>query len=108
MLAPHIYAVDSAAIWSAHVPSENGYVVDHAVLVLSKRQNGLSRAESLWHEHFPDEPFNILAEIDAAPLVTDTKTSGTGRASQTTMSRITYDIIAAAERQMAFHYQVLF
>lgn len=107
MLAPQIYAIDSAAVWNAHAPFEDGYVVDHAILGERARQDGLVRAESRWRLHFPDEPFNILAEIDAAPLTADTASSRTRTADAARpRSRIKYDIIAAAERQMAFHYQV--
>ena len=41
MLAPHIYAVDSAAIWKAHAPSAKGYAIDHIVLYVGKRKHGL-------------------------------------------------------------------
>ncbi|CAM9093288.1 unnamed protein product, partial [Ascophyllum nodosum] len=105
MLAPHIYAVDSAAVWKALVPSEEGCVIDHAVLDASQRQQGLLRAETLWVSNFPEEPFNMLEEIDTAPLVADTAAAAPEGAARSE-SRITYDIIAAAERQMAFHYQV--
>ena len=104
MLAPHIYAVDSAAIWKLHEPSQEDYVIDHAVLGPRERQRGLLRAEALWVSIFPDEPFNILAEIDTAPFVVDTAPAHEG--AMRLESRITYDIAAAAERQMAFHYQV--
>lgn len=109
MLAPHIYAIDSAAIWEANVSSERGYVVDHAVLDARARQLGLARAKTLWKASFPNEPFDILDEIDTAALVTDTTSTSSPRDAEPAVyaeSRITYDIIAAAERQMAFHYQV--
>ncbi|CAE8727850.1 unnamed protein product [Polarella glacialis] len=63
-------------------------------------QEALKRGQLLWEQAAPNEPFDITAQLKQAPLVEDVV------GSSNVNSRISYDLAAAAGRQMAFHYQV--
>lgn len=102
MLCPVKYVVDSAAMWSAVSPKENSYIVDHVLLVDAARKRGIEEARRFWEARFPQEPYDITSSLKTAPLQEDAEESVEVKAA----SRISYDIVAAAERQMAFHYQV--
>ncbi|CAE8589999.1 unnamed protein product, partial [Polarella glacialis] len=63
-------------------------------------QEALKRGQLRWEQSAPNEPFDITAQLKQAPLVEDVV------GSSNVNSRISYDLAAAAGRQMAFHYQV--
>lgn len=105
MLCPVKYVVDSPAIWSAFTAQEHG-IVDHKLLKGRLRQTGRERAEHIWKSMFPDEPFDVSKMLENAPFRETGYYTVEEQHSEKSESRITYDIIAASERQMAFHYQV--
>eukprot|EP00178_Gracilaria_changii_P018986 TRINITY_DN551_c0_g1_i2.p1 TRINITY_DN551_c0_g1~~TRINITY_DN551_c0_g1_i2.p1 ORF type:complete len:255 (+),score=29.47 TRINITY_DN551_c0_g1_i2:341-1105(+) len=108
MLCPVKYATDSAAMWHAVRPNELDYIIDHELLPPKKRRSGKLEAERLWRHMFPDEPFDNTSAISNAPIQQSCPavTDAAENRSSTESSRISYDIVAAAERQMVFQYEV--
>lgn len=105
MLCPFKYNVDSSAMWAQYVPAEKNYVVDHRFLTGMERARAERKARKLWLKYFPDEPFDVLDTVAAAPLVDLDEQRGSSEC-PIDNSVITYDILAATKRQMALHYQV--
>jgi hypothetical protein len=95
MLSPWAYKQDIAKVEGLRLSRAP---IDHALLAPSARRKGLARAEALWKKYFPHECFDRTDVLKRAPI----RDAGpvAGRASQ-----ISYDIAAAAERQMDGHYQ---
>ena len=108
MLNPVEYIRDSAAMWQTLRPEETAFVIDHHLPPSAERQDARRRAALMWTELFPDESFDMLQTLSNAPVCGngERRNARTRSGNASTGSRITYDIIAAAERQMAFHYQV--
>ena len=74
-----------------------GAIVDHTLP--SKPGNKLSQEiASLWNAEYPDDPFEVDIRLDAPvnPKYVDGRTD------------FSYDIIAAADRQKEFYYQVMY
>ena len=95
--------LDIAWVWHVHMLSPLSYerdcnkvvstIVDHRILVGNRRNKGLRRAEVLWSEMYPEEPF----EVDLKTAVTEVALF---------KSRIEYDIAKACTRQRVFYFQV--
>nr|KAG5697451.1 hypothetical protein BaRGS_029342 [Batillaria attramentaria] len=70
-----------------------GTIVDHHLFSQKERAKRLNRSRTLWTSEYPHQPFDQDPGCPEDP-----------RASAP--SKLTYDIIAAAERQSVFFYQV--
>lgn len=101
MLCPTKYLVDSAAMWQAVQPKDTHYIIDHELLSPTDRVDGIAKAKEAWGKHCTQEPYDVLEAVGSSPLRDDCDIQASLPA-----SRITFDIVAAAERQMAFYYQV--
>lgn len=106
MLCPVKYSLDTAAILGKLSPEEDGHILDHLLKSRSQRDKAWPRSLALWNQHFPTEPFHLTDDILSAPLVDLDDEVGHPSHFPDPSSLITYDIIAAAKRQMVFHYQV--
>ena len=83
LLAPNAYSQDMKQSALARIPSFN--------LKPDKNKQRKRRAKNFWEELFPDEPYE--AKADPRPEIFPP-------------SDFSYDIVAAAERQKVFFYQV--
>ncbi|CAE8671858.1 unnamed protein product [Polarella glacialis] len=102
MLCPSAYQRDTQ--WVMQQGSSSGdlnaaQVPFHELLCYFRGKGQLGR-RLRWEQSAPNEPFDITAQLKQAPLVEDVV------GSSNVNSRISYDLAAAAGRQMAFHYQV--
>ena len=66
-------------------------IIDHCLFSSVEREKEIAISKSIWKEKYPEVPFDIEEVPDVIPEFE---------------SKISYDIIAAAERQWVFNYQV--
>ncbi|KAK7484147.1 hypothetical protein BaRGS_00024636 [Batillaria attramentaria] len=95
--------LDIEWVWHCHLLSPVAYqrdcmsivgtIVDHHLFSQKERAKRLNRSRTLWTSEYPHQPFDQDPGCPEDP-----------RASAP--SKLTYDIIAAAERQSVFFYQV--
>lgn len=106
LLCPHAYARDSPRIWasmsSGTIPN---YVVDHALLPPHARKLARRKAVEIWNSMYPSEPFDVMSLLKRESISPCLPPIFSASAGSNKTSYISYNIVAAASRQMAFHYQ---
>lgn len=106
MLCPLKYHPDSIAIWTIAnpnltPPSPDHPAIDHIIHSPKSRLANLHLSQQLWRSVAPDEPYDLHHVLSVAPTRDDSEQNADQE-----QTCITYDIVQAASRQMAFHYQV--
>ena len=112
--------VDVHWVWHCHMLSPTKYIADLTHSPLGRPINHEPRSQplleslrthtqKLWTEHFPQEPFEIHDRIHPNlehPTSDESKVTGEGEEKDDKLFKFSYDVVAAAERQMVFYYQV--
>ena len=81
-----------------YFPQLVGVIVDHSLdKAMKNRPKQMSESSELWRMEYPDDPFEV--EITPGACANSKYVNGT--------TNFSYDIIAAADRQKEFFYQVL-
>lgn len=121
MLCPRKYITDCHAIYKKYRKAEatkpgNAQTLsssnrksspfDHRLWSSAKRAKLIANAKALWIVKYPNEPFDISDSLSSQPIHAQPHHESIDTSSSSYQSCITYDITAAASRQMAFHYQV--
>lgn len=101
LLCPRKYIPDSIKMWASVLPDETDHVIDHQLLSTKQRKRAMKRARQLWGSQFPDEPFDSPYLNEGMLCDEDEDVRDVSYRSE-----ITYDVIAACERQMMFHRHV--
>lgn len=116
MLCPARYATDAPAMAAAAAAmgvnmSGNGTLsnIDHCLLSPADYRRGVRLTQRLWAQHDDTDPYDLTDSLSLTAFVVTkgkqfTPTLSSRRAK--CVSNISYDVIAASSRQMAFHYQV--
>lgn len=105
MLCPHRYVTDSPLMCSAagfHPHHNQSQLLDHALFSRADYRRGVRCTQRIWalYTQNQTEPYDLHDYLQQAPLVQRASSSSPSK-----QSNISYNVIAAASRQMAFHYQ---
>lgn len=76
-----------------------GRILDCKNVESSIRAKSKKQSEEIWERFYPDEPFELDYKKISSGNVVDLNAADTGG--------ITYDLVAAVQRQSSFYYQVI-
>lgn len=99
MLAPHHYRLDMVRVVPSSAHLENMFA--RTVLSPTQREVAKRRSKDIWTLHSPGEPYDIEEVLAAAP-----PESQENEKQPFVDSRLEFDFFAAAEKQIAFYYQI--
>lgn len=99
MLAPHDYRRDMVRVVPSSAHLENMFT--RRVISPTQREVAKRKCKDIWTLHSPCEPYDVERVLAAAPPKSQEKEER-----PFVNSRLEFDFFAAAEKQIAFHYQV--